>query len=279
MSTRRVVPVKAAVRMMKQMLFGYQGHVQAALIIGGVDTLGPYIISIAPHGSSDNAPYLAMGSGSIAAMSVLETHFRPDMTAEEAVKLVRDAINAGVTNDLFSGSNIDICIITMEGAQVVRPYEQNQPDVLKKENNYTFPRGKTVVLNQNVRKIDYTVHSQEIRKTQEEPMETSWEKRRKFSVFGFFLLFFRGCKVFFYSTVMIVSFVLFFPTEKNRQFFLGSFFPRRSQQSGWKKREKIFRKFTKTKVSNVDRHRKKIENFVCFSFRAVIAFPPPPRKK
>ena len=173
MSTRRRVPVKAAVRMMKQMLFRHQGHVQAALIIGGVDALGPHIVSIAPHGSSDNAPYLAMGSGSIAAMSVLETKFRPDMTVEEAVKLVRDAINAGVTNDLFSGSNIDICIITMDGAQVMRPYEQNQPDVLKKENNYLFQRGKTVVLNQTVRKVDYQVISQEIRKVQEEPMETS----------------------------------------------------------------------------------------------------------
>ncbi|OQV11746.1 putative Acyl carrier protein, mitochondrial, partial [Hypsibius exemplaris] len=173
MSTRRIVPVKAAVRMMKQMLFRYQGHIQAALIIGGVDNLGPHIISIAPHGSSDNAPYLAMGSGSIAAMSVLETHFRPDMTAEEAVQLIRNAINAGVTNDLFSGSNIDICVITLDGAKVMRPFEQNQPDVLKKENNYIFPPGKTVVLNQTVRKVDYHVVSQEIRKSQEEPMETS----------------------------------------------------------------------------------------------------------
>ena len=172
MSMRRIVPVKSAVRMLKQMLFRYQGHVSAALIVGGVDALGPKIVSIAPHGSSDNAPFLAMGSGSIAAMSVLETHFRPDMTAEEAVKLVRNAINAGVTNDLFSGSNIDICIITIEGAQVMRPYEQNQPEVLKKANNYVFPRGTTAVLSQGVRKVDYHIVSQEVRKTDEEPMET-----------------------------------------------------------------------------------------------------------
>ncbi|XP_055342156.1 proteasome subunit beta type-7-like [Paramacrobiotus metropolitanus] len=173
MSTRRVAPVKAAVRMLKQMLFRYQGHIQAALIVGGVDTLGPHIISIAPHGSSDNAPYLAMGSGSIAAMSVLETYFRPDMTRDEAVKLIRDAINAGVTNDLFSGSNIDICVITKDKSEVVRPYEQNQPDILKKENSYVFQRGKTTVLSQTVKKIDYQVVSQETRKITEEPMETS----------------------------------------------------------------------------------------------------------
>lgn len=151
----------------------YQGHVEAALIVGGVDNLGPHIISIAPHGSSDNAPYLAMGSGSIAAMSVLETNFRPDMTADEAVQLIRNAINAGVTNDLFSGSNIDICIITKDGAKVHRPYEQNQPEVLKKENNYVFQRGKTTVLSQLARKVDFQIVSHEIRKTQEEPMETS----------------------------------------------------------------------------------------------------------
>lgn len=42
----------------------------AALVLGGVDVTGPHLYNIYPHGSSDKLPYLTMGSGSLAAMSV-----------------------------------------------------------------------------------------------------------------------------------------------------------------------------------------------------------------
>lgn len=64
-----------------------------------------------------------MGSGSLAAMSIFETRWRPDMSEEEGKELVRDAIAAGVFNDLGSGSNIDLCVITKKGANVLRTHE------------------------------------------------------------------------------------------------------------------------------------------------------------
>lgn len=36
---------------------------------------------------------------------------------------MRDAIAAGIFNDLYSGSNIDLCVITRDGATHVRPYD------------------------------------------------------------------------------------------------------------------------------------------------------------
>lgn len=39
-------------------------------MLGGVDVTGPHLYNIYPHGSSDKLPYLTMGSGSLAAMSV-----------------------------------------------------------------------------------------------------------------------------------------------------------------------------------------------------------------
>ncbi|KAF6774343.1 hypothetical protein AHF37_10524 [Paragonimus kellicotti] len=66
-------------RLLKDYLFGYRGYVGAALILGGVDYSGPHLYSVAPHGSSDKLPYVTMGSGSLAAMSVLESRFRFDM--------------------------------------------------------------------------------------------------------------------------------------------------------------------------------------------------------
>lgn len=55
-----------------------------------------------------------MGSGSLAAMAVFETSWRPNMSRDEAVGVVAAAIEAGIWNDLGSGSNVDVCVIEGE---------------------------------------------------------------------------------------------------------------------------------------------------------------------
>lgn len=45
------------------------------------------------------------------------------MDEEEAKRLVRDAIAAGVFNDLGSGSNIDLCVIKKGSVNYLRGYE------------------------------------------------------------------------------------------------------------------------------------------------------------
>lgn len=57
----------------------YQGHVGAALVLGGVDSTGPHLFTIHPHGSTDKLPYVTMGSGSLAAMAVFESSWKPNM--------------------------------------------------------------------------------------------------------------------------------------------------------------------------------------------------------
>ena len=71
--------VVAALTMLKQYLFRYQGYVGAALVLGGYDKDGPQLFTVAPHGSTDKLPYVTMGSGSLAAMSVFESAWRPSM--------------------------------------------------------------------------------------------------------------------------------------------------------------------------------------------------------
>lgn len=122
LNSGRQVRVVTANRLLRQYLFRYQGHVSAALVLGGVDVNGPYLSSIAPHGSSDRTPYLSMGSGSLAAMAMLEDRYKPDMSEEEAKQLVADAIRAGIFNDLGSGSNVDLCVITKDKTEMLRPY-------------------------------------------------------------------------------------------------------------------------------------------------------------
>ena len=59
--TGRQPRVCTANRMLKQMLFRYQGYVSAALVLGGMDVTGPHLYSIYPHGSTDKLPFVTMG--------------------------------------------------------------------------------------------------------------------------------------------------------------------------------------------------------------------------
>lgn len=121
----RASKVVTTLTMLKEHLFRYQGHIGAALILGGVDTSGPHLFSVYPHGSSDSLPYAAMGSGSLAAISVLENGYHDGMSEDEAKKLIVRAIRSGIFNDLGSGSNVDLCVITQSGAKEYRNYEEH----------------------------------------------------------------------------------------------------------------------------------------------------------
>lgn len=135
--------------MLKQHLFRYQGHIGAYLVVAGCDPTGAHLFTVHAHGSTDKLPYVTMGSGSLAAMSVFETQWKKSMTREEAIALCSDAIEAGIWNDLGSGSNVDVCVITQEKTQLLRNYKT--PNVrAQKERNYKFARGTTAILNEKI---------------------------------------------------------------------------------------------------------------------------------
>ncbi|XP_040013779.1 proteasome subunit beta type-7 isoform X1 [Xiphias gladius] len=162
LSTGRLPRVATANRMLKQMLFRYQGYIGAALVLGGMDVNGPHLYSIYPHGSTDKLPYVTMGSGSLAAMAVFEDRYKPDMEEEEAKRLVRDAIAAGIFNDLGSGSNIDLCVIMKGKVDYIRPHDEankkgvrvNELEALQLTGDYKYKRGTTSVLTTMVTPLD-----------------------------------------------------------------------------------------------------------------------------
>lgn len=135
--------------LLKQHLFRYQGHIGAYLVVAGVDPTGSHLFTVHAHGSTDKLPYVTMGSGSLAAMSVFETQWKAGLGREDAVKLCADAIQAGIFNDLGSGSNVDVCVITAEKATLMRNHiRPNERE--KKMRDYRFKRGTTAVLNEKV---------------------------------------------------------------------------------------------------------------------------------
>ncbi|KAL3720317.1 proteasome subunit beta type-7-B [Eucalyptus grandis] len=144
--TGRESRVVTALTLLKRHLFNYQGHVQAALVLGGVDFTGPHLHTIYPHGSTDTLPFATMGSGSLAAMSVFESKFREGLTRDEGIQLVAEAICSGIFNDLGSGSNVDICVITKGHKEYLRNHLLPNPRTYVSEKGYPFPKKTEVLL-------------------------------------------------------------------------------------------------------------------------------------
>lgn len=134
--------------MLKQHLFRHQGYIGAYLVVAGVDPTGVGLYTVHAHGSTDKLPYVTMGSGSLAAMSVFETMWKPKMTKDEAVELTSEAIKAGIFNDLGSGSNVDVCIIPENGPTKLLRNHMKPNERGQKERSYRFPKDTTAYLDE-----------------------------------------------------------------------------------------------------------------------------------
>jgi len=152
--------VITAVTILKRHLFQHQGHIECALILGGVDTTGAFLHTVAPHGSTDSLSYASQGSGSLAAMSVLESRYKDGLTEAEAMALCSDAVLAGVFNDLGSGSSVDLCVIRKTDTSYLRGYKTpNDVAPLRAQIRlpgpaFNFPVGSTVFSKERVEIFD-----------------------------------------------------------------------------------------------------------------------------
>jgi len=82
-------------------------------------------------------------------MSVFESKWKGKLTRQDAVDLCSEAIMAGIFNDLGSGSNVDVCVITPEKATLLRNHIT--PNVReKKMRDYRFKKGTTAILNEKI---------------------------------------------------------------------------------------------------------------------------------
>jgi len=158
-----------ALTRLKQHLFQYQGYVSAALVLGGIDAVGAHIYTVYPHGSTDRLPFATMGSGSLAAMSIFEAEYKDNLTEQEGVELVAKAIKSGIFNDLGSGSNVDICVISkMHGVKYLRNYETPNHRLYNRKTDYGFKRGTTEWLKETEKVFKAHIEINEVRATEME---------------------------------------------------------------------------------------------------------------
>jgi len=148
LNTGRQSRISTAVTRFCTQLHKYQGHIGAYLILGGVDITGPCLVMVSAHGNCSYLPYTTMGSGSLAAMSILEKGYKDNLSLEEGRAIAIEAIEAGIFNDEGSGSNVDVTVITKNSQGVVevkqeRSVRSYNKRLFKKETPYSFPPDNT----------------------------------------------------------------------------------------------------------------------------------------
>ncbi|CAL8396169.1 unnamed protein product [Gadus morhua 'NCC'] len=149
LNSQRAPRVLMAASILQDTLYRYGGQIGAHLILGGVDYSGAHLYTVGPYGSVDKLPFVSMGSGSMAALGILEDRYKPNMEVEEAKVLVRDSVQAGIMGDLGSGSNVDLCVITAQAVDYIRPYQESQY-TNGRNRKYKYPPGTTALLSEKV---------------------------------------------------------------------------------------------------------------------------------
>jgi len=111
----RHMPVKAASRLVANVLFSARGGLMAQILVGGVDSTGPHVFSLDPYGSLVEEKCVATGSGSPIAYGVLEDKYKEGAQIKDMLPVVVRAVDSAMKRDIASGNNFDISVITKEG--------------------------------------------------------------------------------------------------------------------------------------------------------------------
>jgi 20S proteasome subunit beta 2 len=146
--------VQMAASRLSQHAFKYGGHVGTHLIVGGFDVKGPQLIEVSNDGNMYALPYLTLGSGSLAAMAIMESTYKEDMTQEEAIETVVAAIQGGIYHDLGSGSNVDVCLIKKGKVEYLRNLKSDNHKMYEKPEGYKFRAERCQVLNEYKHKFE-----------------------------------------------------------------------------------------------------------------------------
>lgn len=101
-----------------------------------------------------------MGSGSLAALSVLENQYKDNLTEDEAVTLCADAIQAGIFYDLGSGSNINLFKVTKKGCEKLYNYRVFNKKEYTNEELFKFKHGTTEVISKTDKKWENFVYEE-----------------------------------------------------------------------------------------------------------------------
>jgi len=134
METGHVPLVNTAAYLAKSVIYNNRERFSASLIVSGWDKLkGGQVYVVPLSGMVVRKSIHISGSGSIYAMGYLDANYRPKMSKEECLELVKNGVAMAIARDGSSGGCIRYAVITEKGVeknvilnnQVPRFFEDN----------------------------------------------------------------------------------------------------------------------------------------------------------
>lgn len=114
------ISIDAASNLLANILFYYRAYpLCCGIMIAGWDDNGPKLYFISDGGARLKGRIFSCGSGSTYAYGILDTHYKQDLSTEEAVELGRRAIYHATHRDGGSGGSVRVYHIDNCGWKVV----------------------------------------------------------------------------------------------------------------------------------------------------------------
>jgi len=111
------VRVATAATLASQIAYNNKNMLQAGLIIAGFDKVdGPSVWAVPLGGTLLKVPFAIGGSGSAYITGWCDKHWRSDMSREQALQFVRDALRHAMARDSSSGGCVRTVTIDKDGA-------------------------------------------------------------------------------------------------------------------------------------------------------------------
>ncbi|CAL8299756.1 unnamed protein product [Lota lota] len=112
--------VIAAASLLKKLCYQTKDELQAGFITAGWDPQnGPQVYVVSLGGMLISQPFTIAGSGSTYIFGYTDAKYKPDMTREESLQFVTNALALAMGRDNVSGGVAHLVVITEEGAEHV----------------------------------------------------------------------------------------------------------------------------------------------------------------
>ena len=117
------ISIKSLSTLASTILFQSRPLLVAQMLIGGVDREGGGLYSVDWLGTITKEVYMASGSGTPYAISLLENNYKEDMEVKDAVELAIKAVRAAMLRDPGSGEGVDVAVVTANGVKIYKGEE------------------------------------------------------------------------------------------------------------------------------------------------------------
>lgn len=122
----RRITVAAASKLLANTMMRYRGYgLSMGTMITGWDETGPQLYYVDNDATRLHGKYFCVGSGSLLAYGVIDSHWRADLTIAEAIDLGRRAIYHATHRDGASGGINNLYHVTKDGWKKIHAIDVN----------------------------------------------------------------------------------------------------------------------------------------------------------